>query len=95
MTGRSCRDQVVDLLLQLLEVHIRGVVREGENKAVLHVVVAAALHLLPGQAEFAQIFGGVGHEPVGQGAVDDVVDILGLRAEDGGPCDEPPPPRRR
>ena len=83
--GQILGNEIVDLFLQLLQVDVRGIIREGEDEAVLHVVVAAALHLLLGQAKFTQILGGVGHKPVGKGLVDNVVNILRLWAKDGGP----------
>ena len=55
---------------------------------MLDIAVAAAFQLILGHTELAQVLRRVGHEPVRQGLVNDVVDLLGLGAEDGGAGDD-------
>ena len=53
-------DILVDLFLQLGQVYLGGIIREGQHKTVTNIVVTAAGIILRRQQHFAQILRGVG-----------------------------------
>ena len=82
--GQVLLDHLVDFGFHLAEIDLGRMPGEGEDEAVLHVIMTAAGQILGGEQRFAQILSGMAHEAVGQGLIDDVHNFLGFGTKDGG-----------
>ena len=85
--GQIRPDHVVDLLFQLRNVEIGRRILETDGKTVAHIIMIAPGKLIYRHAEFAQILSRMGHQPIGEGSVHCIPNLLRLRPENCWPGD--------
>ena len=82
--GHILRDIFLYGPFDQVHVHVgRLFAREDKQKALLDVAVLGSGHILIRQIAFRQVFRGMRHLPVADGLVNDLMDLVRRRTEDG------------
>ena len=83
--GLALIDNITNLFFQFGDINIRGCIGEVQTETVLYVIMTAAIFVKFGNAHFAQVFRGVGHQTVVQRFICHFTQFFRLRTEQIGP----------